>query len=112
MPKAFAVVQGAIHAEPFHVDSRKELASFSMSRGQPEIAQALLSRLLDSPDIYHVDGAHESLRLLAIASVSSAGKFMSISDARKVAQKAVMLAPWDTRSWLALAYVRTASIRQ
>ncbi|KAL5507335.1 SKI3 [Sanghuangporus vaninii] len=107
--KALSVVQGAVHTEPSYIGSRKELASLSLCQGQPEIAQALLSRLLDSPDVYRIDGAHESLRLLAIASVTSVNKYMTASDARKVAQKAVMLAPWDEKNWLAFAYVRSAS---
>ncbi|KAL5485002.1 SKI3 [Sanghuangporus weigelae] len=109
IPKALSVVQGAVHTEPSYIGSRKELASLSICQGQPEIAQALLSRLLDSPDVYRIDGAHESLRLLAIASVTSVDKYMTASDARKIAQKAVMLAPWDEKNWLAFAYVRTAS---
>ncbi|EJD03262.1 TPR-like protein [Fomitiporia mediterranea MF3/22] len=109
--KAQSVVQGTVHAEPSHLGSRKELAIFSISQGRSGIAQALLTSLLNSSDLYNVEGAHEAVRLLAISSIISGIKSPAKAESQKVAQKAIMLAPWDAKNWLSLAYVKNAAAK-
>ena len=69
------------------------------------MAQALLSKLLDSPACRD----DLSLRLLAISIVAGQAREGTHageeerSEAERVAQKAVKIAPWDGKNWLALA---------
>lgn len=98
------MLQQAIHAEPWRTKPRQELASLCISTGEAGAAQALLEKILDRSIVPEMEGMHHALRISAIA----ASKISSLKDeaeAQRTAQRAVMLAPWDSRNWLCLAYV-------
>ncbi|KAH8119473.1 TPR-like protein [Phellopilus nigrolimitatus] len=111
-PKALAIAQRAVYTEPSRPEACYNLSSLLVCEGRPEIAQALLSRLLESPRIYSESGLHRSLQLLAIASVASGGGWAAQAEARKIAQRAIVLAPWDSKNWLALAHVQNTPNHQ
>lgn len=101
--KASAVLQQAIHTEPWRSKPRRELATICASTGEAGAAQALLQRLLDRSIVQEMEGMHHALRISAVAASGASLK----DEAEAQAQRAVMLAPWDSRNWLCLAYVET-----
>jgi len=101
--KASAVLQQSIHAEPWRTKPRQELASLCASTGEAGAAQALLQKILDRSIVSEMEGMHHALRISAIAASSVSLK--DEAEAQRTAQRAVMLAPWDARNWLCLAYV-------
>ncbi|KAF7375997.1 Antiviral protein [Mycena sanguinolenta] len=98
--KALAVVQGAVFAEPSRWDVRNQLATLSIQQGNHSSALALLSASNRESDTLNT--ARASLALQAVTE-SLNGDVSHI--AKKQAQKAVFLSPWDMRNWKALAYV-------
>ena len=85
------------------------MASYSITSGRPEVAQALLSGLLNSSDLYSVKGTHEALRLLAVSMIASNTKEKVEGvkeEAHVIAQKSVHMAPWETKNWLGLAVIQ------
>ncbi|KAJ7668399.1 TPR-like protein [Mycena polygramma] len=98
--KALAVAQGAVFAEPGRRDVRNQLAALSIQRGNHTSALALLSA--SSRDSETLDTARASLALQAVTE-SLNGDESKI--AKRQAQKAVFLTPWEVQNWEALAYV-------
>ncbi|KAJ6593707.1 TPR-like protein [Mycena capillaripes] len=98
--KALAVAQGAVFAEPVRSDARNQLATLSIQGGNHSSALALLSA--SSHDSDTLDTARASLALQAVTE-SLNGDESKI--AKRQAQKAVFLSPWEVRNWEALAYV-------
>ncbi|KAF8170200.1 superkiller protein 3 SKI3 [Mycena galopus ATCC 62051] len=103
--KALAVAQGAVFAEPSRWDVRNQLATLSIQQGNHTSALALLSasnRDSDTLDIARASLARASLALQAVTEAFN-GDVSKV--AKRQAQKAVFLAPWEVRNWEALAYV-------
>ncbi|KLO19533.1 TPR-like protein [Schizopora paradoxa] len=104
--KASSVLQQAIHAEPWKSKPRCEMASLCASTGEAGAAQALLQKLLDRSIVTEMEGMHHALRLSAIVHATTrATSLNDEAEAQRSSQRAVHLAPWDTRNWLCLAYV-------
>ncbi|KAJ7497133.1 TPR-like protein [Mycena latifolia] len=97
---ALSVAQGAVFAEPGRSDVRNQLATLSIQRGNHTSALALLSA--SSSDSDSLDTARISLALQAVTE-SLTGDESKI--AKRLAQRAVFLSPWEVRNWEALAYV-------
>jgi superkiller protein 3 len=95
-----AVAQGAVFAEPGRWDVRNQLATLSIQRGNHTSALALLSAA--SRDSDTLDTARASHALQAVTE-SLNGDESKI--AKRLAQRAVFLSPWEARNWEALAYV-------
>jgi len=74
-----------------------------LQSGEPTAARAVISQGGDS-DIADV---RASIGLRAMAQALSGGE-ESLKEAWKMAQKGVMLAPWDRKSWEVLAYLRSS----
>lgn len=91
-----------MHVEPAREDARRTLATLLLQCGEPAAARALISQRGDS-DIAEL---RESIGLCAVAKALSEDE-ESLNEARSMAQKGVMLAPWDRRSWEVLAYLRS-----
>ncbi|KAJ6558576.1 superkiller protein 3 [Mycena vulgaris] len=98
--KALSVAQGAVFAEPGRSEVRNQLAILSIQRGNHTSALALLSA--SSSDSDSLDTARTSLALQAVAESLTGDESKT---AKKQAQKAVFLSPWEMRNWEALAYV-------
>jgi len=104
--EALSEAQKAVHIEPARDDARRTLATLLLQSGEPAAARAVISQGGDS-DIADV---RASIGLRAVALALSGGE-ESLKEARKMAQKGVMLAPWDRKSWEVLAYLRSRSSR-
>lgn len=103
-----SILQRAIHAEPAQLRPRIKLAELAFARRRYALAQALLEHLLDSSKAYTLRGTAEALRLLAIATANSSEgstRDEGVQLARRAAQKAVVLAPWDKKNTIVLNYV-------
>lgn len=98
--RARSVLQKGIHEEPSHLETRQLLASVSVSQGQEGVAQALLSKFFETSPVYNEASLHDALRLLSISCKSQP------TLARKIAQRAVALAPWDARNWWCISYIQ------
>ncbi|KAI0268796.1 TPR-like protein [Gloeopeniophorella convolvens] len=98
---ALSEAQKAIHAEPSHGDARRALATLLLQGGEPAVARAVISQGPDD-DIANV---RKSIGLRAVAKALAKNEG-SLKEACMLAHKAVMLAPWDHRSWDVLAYVK------
>lgn len=83
----------------------------ALQNEDPEAALAALSALSAGVD----EGSAEGLALQAVArALKGPGEHseeeeegQKIVDAKKLAQKSVMLAPWEMKNWESLAFVRT-----
>ena len=106
-------MQGAIHAEPTQLRARSKLAALAFARGRPELARSLLGFLLNSPKKYSIEGAAESIRLLALTMASPSTRSATDIDGFRLAsstiQKAMMLAPWDKKNMIGLRYISSLS---
>ncbi|KAI0371043.1 TPR-like protein [Pilatotrama ljubarskyi] len=101
--QATSVAQKAVFAEPERTDVRRELASLTLRDGKSSAALAILSG--SSQARGDLADLRASLALHAVAlCVESWG---GAAEALKLAQKGVMLSPWDRRGWAAVAYVRS-----
>ena len=73
--------------------------------GEPAAAAgALVSSQRGEVDIGEL---RESIGLRAVAKALSHHEEENLNEAWSMAQKGVMLAPWDRRSWEVLAYLRS-----
>ncbi|KAJ7251764.1 TPR-like protein [Mycena haematopus] len=98
--KALAVAQGAVFAEPSRWDVRNQLATLSIQNGNHASALALLSACNRESDT--LDTARASLALQAVTESLNGDVSQT---AKRQAQKAIFLSPWDVHNWEALAYV-------
>ena len=105
--QAFSVAQKAVFAEPARADVRRELASLPLQIGDGAAALAILGGSAQT------EGDLAQLRASfvqhAVALCLEIGNGGSATEALKLAQKGVMLSPWDKRGWEALAYIRSRS---
>ncbi|KAJ7675089.1 superkiller protein 3 SKI3 [Mycena rosella] len=98
--RALSVAQGAVFAEPGRSDVRNQLATLSIQHANHTSALALLSA--SSSDSHSLDTARKSLALQAVTEALTGDESKS---AKRQAQKAVFLSPWEVGNWEALAYV-------
>lgn len=106
--KALSHAQKSVFAEPSRTTARRTLAVLSLQNEDPETALATLSAVSAGID----EGSAEGLALQAVARAlkgnnDSSEEGQKTADAKKLAQKAVMLAPWEVKNWESLAFVRT-----
>ncbi|KAI0633616.1 TPR-like protein [Trametes polyzona] len=102
--QARSVAQKAVYAEPARTDARRSLAALTLRSGAPAAALAILG----SPES-RAQGDFAALRAaLALHAVALCVKAReSAPEALRLAQKAVVLSPWDKQAWEAVAYVRS-----
>jgi superkiller protein 3 len=101
---ALSEAQKAVHVEPAREDARRTLATLLLQCSEPAAAAgALVSSQRGEGDIGEL---RESIGLRAVAKALSRDKG-NLNEAWSMAQKGVMLAPWDRRSWEVLAYLRS-----
>lgn len=108
MPKALSHVQKSVFAEPSRSAARRTLAILALENEDPDAALATLSAMAAGVDA----GSAEGLALRAVARalrVTEDGeeKIRDVAEAKSLAQKSVMLAPWETKHWESLAFVRS-----
>ncbi|KAH9895045.1 TPR-like protein [Cubamyces lactineus] len=103
--QALSVAQKAVYTEPERTDVRRELASLTLRNGQSAAALAILGGSAQTQSDFAELRA--SLALHAIALSVEGGDGLTVSEAIRLAQKGVMLSPWDKQGWEALAYVRS-----
>ena len=99
---ALSQAQMAVHAEPAREDSRRTLATLLLQCGDPAVARPVIAQVRDND----VGELRKSIGLRAVATALSEDK-QSQREAWSLAQKGVMLAPWDRRSWKILSYMRS-----
>ena len=95
-------------AEPSHPEIRQTLAELNVQQGDSKGALAVLAGTAISGE-GNLENARRSLHLEAVTRCIANSDAEQAADAQKAAQKAVMLTPWDKRTWQALAFVHTAS---
>lgn len=110
MAKAFSHAQKSVFAEPSRSAARRTLSVLALQNEDPEAALAVLSAVSAGVD----EGSAEGLALQAVARAlkgpdehgEEGEEEQRITDAKKLAQKSVMLAPWEGKNWESLAFVR------
>ncbi|KZT27982.1 TPR-like protein [Neolentinus lepideus HHB14362 ss-1] len=101
---ALSVAQQALLHEPAQQDVRRETASLILQRGDADSALAILSGAQSQGNI---EDQRKSSRLHAAAlALDEEG---DSAQARKIAQKSIMLAPWDTDNWKTFAFTHCQS---
>lgn len=106
--KALSHAQKSVFVEPSRSAARRSLAVLSLQNENPEAALAALSSVSAG-----IDGdSAEGLGLQAVAralrlKTNQEEQHEDALEAKKLAQKGVMLAPWEIKNWESLAYVRT-----
>ena len=93
-------VQKALFIEPSRRDARRDLAKLALQDGSAAVARATLVAAGEG-----FDDLRQTASLQAVAECLGASEASQVY-AHSLAQKAVMLAPWDMRNWGALAYVQ------
>ncbi|GJE96722.1 TPR-like protein [Phanerochaete sordida] len=101
LPRALAVVQKLVLREPSRSQSRRQLAALALQAGNPTSARAVLDAASAGA------GPSELRRALGLGAIAAARA--DPEAARGLAQKAVMLAPWEASDWRACAYSRCAA---
>ena len=103
--QALSVAQKAVFAEPERTDVRRKLASLELRSGQSAAALAVLGGSAQTEGSLAEQRA--SLALHAVSLCSEGGEQVSTAEALRLAQKGVMLSPWDNRGWETLAYIQS-----
>ncbi|GBE81379.1 Superkiller protein [Sparassis crispa] len=108
--QALSVAQKAAYAEPSRPEIRRQLASLTLQQGESGAALAVIAGSSAARDD-NLAQLRESLALHAVALSLSGHQDPGVnSEARKLAQKAIMLGPWDLHNWRALGYVESQSV--
>jgi superkiller protein 3 len=94
---ATAEAQKAVFAEPDSADARRTLATLVLQTHGPAAARAVLAARDGD-----MDAQRRALGLRAVAEADIGG-----AGAHAMAQRAIMLAPWERHNWEVLAYVRS-----
>ncbi|KAI8969575.1 TPR-like protein [Trametes punicea] len=105
---ALSIAQKAVFAEPERTDARRELASLTLRSGQSASALAILEGSAQNQNDFAQLRA--SLALHAVSRCVE-DEDRAASKALRLAQKAVMLSPWGSTEWKALAYVRSRNVQ-
>jgi len=109
VPKALSVAQRAAFAEPSRPEIRRQLASLTLQQGDSAAALAVIAGLSQSRDD-NLAQLRDSLALHAVSlSLNHGSDPERCKEAHRLAQKAVILAPWEMRNWQALAYTSSHS---
>ena len=109
MKAATIVAQQAVVAEPWAASSRERLASLMLRQGSEKKAHSLLSASIDGG----IKDQDALLRSRAISLALSLSKSDTptlqeqLHGAQKMAEKAVVSAPWLRQNWVALACIRS-----
>ncbi|KAI0063698.1 superkiller protein 3 SKI3 [Artomyces pyxidatus] len=96
--------QKAVFAEPARADGRRALAVLALQSGETAAARAVLAGAGSGAD---VEEARKTAGLRAIAEAEGGEG----DEARRLAQKAVLLEPWNARNWEVLAYATSRGAR-
>ena len=108
MNGALSVAQKAVFAEPANVNTRHRLASVTLQRGSSKAALAILSDNAETCTDFAQSRVSQALQATALCrGANEDGE--SGSEAVRLAQKGVMLSPWEIRELETLAYVRCCS---
>ncbi len=102
--QALSIAQRAIFAEPERTDARRELVSLTLQSGESAAALAILGGSAQTQGSFAELRAALALHAVSLCLESAAGA--NATEALKLAQKGVMLSPWDERGWETLAYVQ------
>jgi superkiller protein 3 len=94
-----SLVQHSVVAEPARPETKRDLAALNLQQGQYDAARALLKQHAEE----EIEEARESSALRAVAAALGGG---ADGEARRLAQKAVMLRPAERRNWKILALHR------
>ncbi|CCM00695.1 uncharacterized protein FIBRA_02734 [Fibroporia radiculosa] len=107
---ALAVAQKAAVAEPSRSDIRQELASLVLRQGESSGALAVLGGSAAARED-NLTQLRKSLYLEAVARALASGDAAAPAhESVTMAQKAVVLSPWDLRGWQALALARSQNV--
>ena len=98
--KALSISEKALAAEPTQWKARERLALLQLQRQERKSARALLR--IDLSAAIDRSTLRECLPLAAVAETE-----VDPVAAQKLAQRAVMLTPWNRTAWRALEYART-----
>lgn len=98
---ALKVVQNAAQSKIASGTARSDLSKFLIQRGD---SSAVKSAAVSANDLTDRNGLSSSLRTASLAKAKLATVDVSV---QKDAERALVLAPWDTNNKLALAYVRS-----
>ncbi|KAI0322400.1 TPR-like protein [Amylostereum chailletii] len=93
--------QKVVFAEPSRRNARRDLASLILQEHEPAAARATLAGSED--DVEHL---RDVVGICAVAEADDVGND-GRNAALALAQRAVMLEPWNRRNWEILAYVRS-----
>ncbi|KAK7056865.1 Superkiller protein 3 [Paramarasmius palmivorus] len=99
--EALAVAQKAVHAEPARSTSRNQLATLLLQMHRYQSVLPTLSGTTSE----HLDSRHGTLKLKAVAEAINC----NIQKAIELAQKSVMLRPFDMDSWRTLCISESIS---
>ncbi|TBU40919.1 TPR-like protein [Dichomitus squalens] len=103
--QAISVAQKAVFAEPERTDVRRALASLALRGGQSATALAILGGSAQTEASFAEQRA--SLALHAVSLCLDRGNKDRAAEALRLAQKGIMLSPWNQRGWETLAYVQS-----
>ena len=99
--------QKAVFAEPDRPDVRRKLTSLALQKGEGATALAILGGSsyagADFTQLRSLLGLH-AVALCLEADTNT------VAEAQRLAQKGVILLPWNKRSWETLAYVRSRTM--
>ncbi|CAE6511205.1 unnamed protein product [Rhizoctonia solani] len=98
---ALKVVQSAATSKSAPVSATRTLSEFLIQRGDDKAVEVAVTALKNLTD------RNELGPLLRIAGIAKAKAGKLEHDVQKDVEKAVVLAPWDARNHLTLAYVRS-----
>lgn len=101
--QALSVAQKSVFVEPSRSQNRRQLATLAMQAGNPTSAGAILDGTSSASAMGHNEMRH-ALGAQAIAAAQSDPEAAGV-----LAQKAVMLAPWEPANWRAYAYSRCSA---
>ncbi|TFY67241.1 hypothetical protein EVJ58_g1753 [Rhodofomes roseus] len=108
--QALSIAQKAVLAEPSRPEMRHTLAALGVQHGDSKSAQAVLAGT-SGPRESNLENARQSLHLEAITRCLADPSTEQTAEAHTLAQKAVILSPWDKRNWQALAFVDSQNRR-
>ena len=108
--QALSVAQRAVFAEPERTNARRELVALTLQNGESASALAVLQGSAQTQGGFVELRASLALHAVSLCLESGAGA--NIAVASKLAQKGVMLSPWDQRGWETLAYVQSCRVAQ
>ena len=101
--RARSVAQKSVLLEPSRVQSRRQLAVLELQDHNPTSARAVLDGTA-AVGSASCDEARDSLGMRAVAAVGA-----DPSSAPMLAQRAVMLTPWNRANWTACAYSKCST---